>query len=476
MTSIPRRIPRPGDWSVRVRTGMASALALAPVLVLASVVALTVQRHDLTDSAALVAEEQARTQARDLAPSGADGSTEPGLSGSLGGEETLLQVVGPDGVEDSSPGLEDSAPLAPAPTGSAITRAEVRAVVERESDRFVAVGVPIDGTDRYVVAVRSLETVDEAAASTTRLLVFGVPVLVLLVAALSWALAGRALAPVERLRRTAADITTAGSGRRLPEVSGRDEVAGLATTLNEMLERLDASSRSQRQFVADASHELRSPVATIRTLLEVDARAPSDPDDLRADLLAETARLERLVTALLALARRDATDPQVRPQLDEPVRMRDLVTEEAARSRQHPVGLELHGDPVVGGDHRALAVLLTNLLDNADRYATSDVVVTLDVDASGTLARLTVVDDGPGIGLEDRERVFDRFVRLDEARTRDAGGAGLGLAIARTTAEDHGGTLRCVEPDIARGPGARMELLLPVAGTAPDQVTRRSRA
>ena len=432
----------PTGWSVRVRTGVAAALALAPVLVLASVAAVSVQRQDLTDSAALVAEEQARTQARDLAQGSTGTSNDSELDGSLGGEETLLQVVGPDGVIAASAGLTDSA-LAPDP-GTGISRTMVRAVVEGEADRFVAVGVTV-----------------EATGSTARLLAIGVPAVVLLVGLLSWTLAGRALAPVERLRRTASEITHTGSGTRLPEPPGDDEVAHLASTLNQMLDRLDASARSQRQFVADASHELRSPVATIRTLLEVDAQAPGDPDDLRADLLGEAARLERLVRALLSLARRDATDPQRRRDHDQEIRLVDVVETETRRPRRHQVTLEVAGDPRVAGDNQALATLVTNLLDNADRHARSRVAVSVTVDVSRRTAELVVADDGPGVPEAERDRIFDRFVRLDEARTRDAGGAGLGLAIARAVVEDHGGTLVCEAA--APAPGARFVARLPLS-------------
>jgi signal transduction histidine kinase len=453
----------PARWSVRVRTGLAAALALAPVLVLASVVAVSVQRHDLTDSVALVAEEQARTQARDLALAATGTDLDAALDGSLGGEETLIQVVGPDGVEAASPGLAD-APLAPDP-GSGASRVIVQAVVEGEPDRFVAVAVPVAGSDRYVVAARSLETTDEAVGSTPRLLLVGAPTLVLVVAVLGWALAGRALAPVERLRRSASEITHAGSGSRLPEPAGDDEIAHLATTLNEMLVRLDASARSQRQFVADASHELRSPVATIRTLLEVDALSPADPAGLREDLLDETARLERLVNALLALARRDATGPQPGVR-DHDVRLVDLVEDEARRQRHLPVEVRMSGDPRVFGDPQALAGMIGNLLDNAERHAVSRIEADISTDPTSREVTVTVTDDGPGVPAADRERIFDRFVRLDQARDRDAGGSGLGLAIARAVAEDHGGTLVCeaAQPP----PGARFVVTLPLAGSPDD--------
>jgi len=443
---------------------VAACLAIGPLLIAASVAAVLIQEHDLTRSVALVGEEQARSVARDLEQ---DPATSREVGGSLGGEETLVQIVGPDGVLDASAALGTRGPLAPPPPLGGVGQRIVGDLVAQESDRHLVVTVEVADSQVYVAVARSLETVDEATASTTRLLAVGVPLLVALVAATSWLLAGRALAPVERLRRTADEITVAGTGQRLATVPTRDEVGRLSETLNEMLERLDVSARAQRQFVADASHELRSPVATIRTLLEVSATVSMDDAELRADVIAETARLERLVTGLLLLARRDAARP-AGPVRHESVDLADLVSCEAARPRRLPVQVDCRDEALVSGDPDALRTLVGNLLDNAARHATSTVRATVWVapdavvpkpwrpaaDVSAPLsdrtarrtvswAVVTVTDDGVGVPEHERERIFDRFVRLDEARTRDAGGAGLGLAISRAIAVDHGGWLAC---------------------------------
>jgi signal transduction histidine kinase len=462
-------VRRPRDWSVRARTTVAGLAVLAPVLGGAALAGVLVQGHELTRAAATVAEEQARLVARQI---GADGTGPGGVSTTLGGDG-LVQVVGPDGVVDASSPLRDRPPLTGLPPVGGTTEAELSNVIAGEEDRYLAVGVRVADTTSYVVAVRSLESVDAATASTARLFAIGVPAVLALVAALTWLLAGRALAPVEQLRRRVSEISVAGTGVRLPAVSTRDEIGRLAETLNEMLTRLDASARGQRQFIADASHELRSPVAAIRTVMEVSASAPSDPDEVRADVLAETRRLEVLVDGLLALARRDAmlgTPVPPRGLVD----LADLIVELGERPRRTTLEMVLDEGVVVSGDRHALALLVGCLLDNADRHA--HVRIRVSVGHHHEAATVMVCDDGDGVADEDRDRIFDRFVRLDEARTRDSGGAGLGLAIARAVAEEHGGTLRCEAPTSGSS-GACFVLTLPMrASEAPSQAASAPRA
>jgi signal transduction histidine kinase len=286
----------------------------------------------------------------------------------------------------------------------------------------------------------------------------GDPILVVLVAVLTFWLVGRALRPVEALRARAAVITAADQRARLPVVATGDEVERLARTLNEMLSRLEVSAQAQRRFVADASHELRSPVATIRTLHEVAAAHAdvADWDAVSVDVLSETARLERLVDDLLLLARPSRPPGRTVELVD----LGALVREEVARARIVPVRADPAPGVVVVGHRDSLARALRNLLDNAERHTRS--VVDVEVAALGGRALLTVRDDGSGIDSEDRERVFERFVRLDEARTRDGGGSGLGLAITRYVAEAHGGQVR-VEPSEV---GASFVLDLPLRSSA----------
>ncbi|MGH3736332.1 MAG: HAMP domain-containing sensor histidine kinase, partial [Micromonosporaceae bacterium] len=246
---------------------------------------------------------------------------------------------------------------------------------------------------------------------------------------------------VEALRRGAAEITgSAGPGdaaARLPVPDSDDEVHALAVTLNDMLDRLAASRARQRAFVADAAHELRNPLASLRTQLEVAQRHGADAETV-TDLLADTERLGRLVDDLLLLARADegAADPG-----QDPVDLTELLATTVERLAEPRVPVVVApGDPVVvRGDARLLDRVLSNLVDNAVRHATSQVTLAASLD--GDHAVLTVTDDGPGVPEADRERVFDRFTRLDDARARDAGGAGLGLAIVRDLIHLHSGTV-----------------------------------
>ena len=243
----------------------------------------------------------------------------------------------------------------------------------------------------------------------------------------------------------------------MPVPPSGDEVAALATTMNEMLDRLEDASTRQRRFVSDASHELRSPVASIRTQLEVAMLRPERADwpVVAERVLAEDARLEQAVADLVDLARLDEGAPmteQAEVDLDE------VVLEECSRTRQVPVDVSGVSGGRVRGRSDALARTVRNLVDNAARHAESRVTVTLQtVDDT---VELVVADDGPGIPVEDRVRVFERFTRLDEGRARDAGGMGLGLAVVKATVERHGGN---VTIDDAAPHGARFVVRLPAA-------------
>ncbi|WP_407939755.1 HAMP domain-containing sensor histidine kinase [Nocardioides anomalus] len=258
------------------------------------------------------------------------------------------------------------------------------------------------------------------------------------------------------MRRRAASLSADDLGARLPVPVGGDEVARLASTLNELLDRVEDSTRSRRRFVADASHELRSPVATIRALLESDrvAAHPGGPAGLSTEVLEETARLAALIDDLLLLARGDAS----RPRDHGPVDLSRLVTSEARRARTVPFETDVEPGLRVVGDPALLRAVVRNLLDNAERFATAGVVVAAH--RQGAEVVVEVVDDGPGVPPADRDRIFERFVRLDDSRSRAAGGTGLGLAIVRQVVSDHGGTVT-VGP--AATAGARFVVRLPVA-------------
>ena len=293
---------------------------------------------------------------------------------------------------------------------------------------------------------------------TTLLITF--PPLVALLALVAWRVVGATLRPVEALRAGAEEITGGARPGRLPVPDSRDEIHRLAVTLNGMLHRLDAARGRQRAFVADAAHELRSPLTNMRTELEVAQRLRDSTDwpALADDLLTDVERLSRLVDDLLLLARADDGSTRALTRRAEAVELGQLLGEVAAR---YPaVEYERPAVPLrTQGERDALGRVVANLLDNAVRHAASS--VRLAVTADGAYQMISVSDDGPGIPAADRERVFDRFTRLDDARARDAGGSGLGLAIVRELVRRHGGTvaLRGSVP----APGLRVDVRLPGA-------------
>jgi signal transduction histidine kinase len=278
---------------------------------------------------------------------------------------------------------------------------------------------------------------------------FGIPLVVLAVAIVAWFLAGRALRPVEAMRQEVENISATTLQRRVREPRSHDEVASLARTMNSMLGRLQASRDHERQFLSDASHELRSPLASMRAQLETGSWS-SDADGVKA----EAARLAHIVDDLMDLAKADeAAPPTAETDLDE------IVLEEVAAIA--PTSAMLIDTTTVGaarliGDRQALARMVRNLVDNAARHASSQVVVQLtNVDGVVTL---TVDDDGEGVPDEDRERIFERFARTDSSRARNTGGVGLGLAVVRATARRHGGD---VQYENAPSGGARFVVTLP---------------
>lgn len=322
----------------------------------------------------------------------------------------------------------------------------------RGSLRVVAVVAgPEDDRQTVVVAAPAGE-----ARSSVRILraifLIGFPLLLAGLAALAWRVIGLTLRPVEALRRGAEEITGAGAAGSLPVPDARDEVHRLAVTLNDMLARLETSRRRQRAFVADAAHELRSPLASMRTQLEVAQRLGPKADWLATadDLLIDTERLSRLVDDLLLLARADdaGRSPARSP---EPVELTGLVADILGRyAEARVVPVQVGAEPVwTDGDRDSLRRIVANLLDNAVRHAASR--VTVEVQPGGTI---TITDDGAGIPPRDRERVFDRFTRLDDARDRDSGGSGLGLAIVRELVRLHGGQVELADA----APGVRAEV------------------
>jgi signal transduction histidine kinase len=293
---------------------------------------------------------------------------------------------------------------------------------------------------------------------TAALLALGIPFITGFVGYGTWLSVSRTLRPVDQIRRMLDEITATDLERRVPVPSRRDEVGLLTESVNATLDRLEEAVARQRAFVSDVSHELRSPLTALRMELELALAAPEDtdvPETLRA-ILVNAERLSAVVDDLLALARLDADRGFSR----EPVDLTEITDQEVLRRpRRTQVTVLSEGPVTVDGGRSELARLVTNLLDNADRHAASEVTVILRAEAPDT-AVVEVIDDGPGIDPEDRERVFERFTRLAEGRHRDAGGTGLGLAISRDIAEAHRGSL--ILTDRMDGvPGARFVLRLP---------------
>ncbi|MEO5711739.1 MAG: HAMP domain-containing sensor histidine kinase [Nocardioidaceae bacterium] len=375
-----------------------------------------------------------------------------------GRDDVVVQLVAGDGTVIASDHQATLAqPLLPFPG----VAQDLDVPGQRDHYTVVAQRITEDDQVRVVVVARSTEQTDRARDATALLLAFSVPVVVALLAAIVWVSVGRALRPVEAMRREADAITSAHLDRRLALPPGDDEIPRLAATLNEMLDRIDLSHRLQRQFVSDASHELRSPLAVIRQSAEV-ARAYPDRVEvagLADDVLAESQRLETLVTALLLLAR---LDDAAGPVADDLVDVDDLVLAEVTRTGRSGPDVPVDVSQVSGGQVRGSEILLAqvvrNLVDNARRHAESQVWVQL-TERDGWV-EMFVDDDGAGVPAEQREHVFERFVRLDVSRAREAGGAGLGLAIVRTIAERSGGS---VELGSAPAGGARFSVRLPAA-------------
>ncbi|MFE4513582.1 sensor histidine kinase [Kitasatospora sp. NPDC056783] len=366
----------------------------------------------------------------------------------------------------------------PSLTGRDVTM--IRQVTDPASSEALRQYTGIEGLPEQRVTVYLLvdpTAADEAEERITGILLRSVlPAATLFTALIAWLVTGLALRPVEAIRRRMARIGAGAFHERVPVPPSRDGIARLAETTNTTLGRLERAIDEQRRLVSDASHELRSPLAALRSSLEVPLAHPADVDwpEVVRGALTDTERLQLLTADLLLLA---ATDERDGPGAAEPVDLCDLVGEQVAE-RAHtggggPAFTAVALDPALvrGGEVR-LGRLVRNLLDNADRHARTTVAVSVTVEDGHAV--LTVTDDGPGIPPQDRERVFERFVRLDDARSRDAGGAGLGLALVRSIARGAGGTAAFTDPP-PPGPGARAVVRLPLApgagdGTPPGRV------
>jgi signal transduction histidine kinase len=345
-------------------------------------------------------------------------------------------------------------------TGEPIT--DPTTLDDLQSLMFDVIDITADGGERtVVVGAASTERIDAATDAVRQSLAVAVPLLVLVSAGLAWLLAGRSLRPVGEISDRAARLSIDDLHQRVPVPAGDDEVARLANVVNDMLARLEVGAAGRQRFAADASHEMRTPLSTIRVLAESMPPPADGSRDPGLGIVEQVDRLDALIADLLVLA---STDGRLVDR--EPVDLHRLVDDVVADMELTVAiqRLEARSTPMISGNPRLLRRVVANLLANADRHGDAQVVI--DSTVGEAAVHLAFEDDGCGVAPEDRDRVFDPFVRLDESRSRNTGSFGLGLAIVDTVVRAHGGRVTLEDP--IRLGGARFVVELPVVVAEPD--------
>jgi signal transduction histidine kinase len=448
--------------TVRVRVTVAAVVVVGLSMVLGSTWLLRAHRTSLTQGI----ETNARLRSRDIASTVADGAF-PRTLAVPRGDDNLVQVVDAAGdiVASSVNDKAERRISTLQPGGDGYAAESVGNLVGEGPFRVVARRVRTTAGPLTVYVAGSLGSVDESEDSLERLLLFGVPILVLLVGATTWVVTGRALHPVEDIRREVEAIGAEDLHRRVPEPKTADEIGRLARTMNAMLGRLEDATDRQARFVADASHELRSPLTGIRAQLEVDLAHPEHAkwQTTERAVLMDTVRLQRLIEDLLAIATAHGASNDASHR--ETVDLDEIVLSETRRLRgrsEHDIDTAAVSGAQLQGNPDQLTRAVRNLLDNAERHA--DRAVSVSLVETEDAVRLSVIDDGPGIPEDQHARIFERFTRLDDARARDNGGSGLGLAITREVVLAHGGSIT-----IDNAPGARFTVVFPLprGGSSP---------
>ena len=442
------RAPR----SIRARVTIIAVLVVAAVLIANAVMVVLLQRRSLMDNLDRSLEQRADQIAAsfdDLDRGFANSNTEDRFAQLLDTDGTLLASTG---------NVAGEAVPVDGPTGASQQQWTTSDIpLEDDNYRVLVRRVDHDGSAGVLLVGENIDDLQDAVRNLAFTLAGLIPLVVAALAAVVWWLVGRTLQPVEQIRREVAEISLERLDRRVPDPETGDEIDRLASTMNAMLDRLESSNDRLQRFVADASHELRSPLTRIRSTVEVDL-STSEPD-LEATcrgVLDETIAIQEMVDDLLFLARHD--DPHVLPRR-RAVDLDVVVDSEVERLREETgatVDMTGVSAGLVDADPSQMARLVRNLLNNAARHAQERVTIALT--QSDGAVRLLVDDDGSGVAEPDRERIFDRFTRLDEARAASTGGTGLGLAIARDIAVAHGGAIRC---EAAPGGGARFVVELP---------------
>ena len=444
---------------VRTRSAMAAAVVMTLSLAIAGGVLLLVLYRSLESTAqgaAAARAEQISAQLRTDTPREVDPSLLVTDS-----QVGAVQIVDATGTVLAA---SNGAPTSPLVTTS-LSNGQARSV-GRVEDRAVgfdywvsARGTAVPGGSVTILVGADREPIESVVTKVAALLAVGSPVIIALVVVGTYRLVGAALGPVEAIRARVASISSTDLAQRVPIPATRDEIAHLAATMNGMLARLERGRAAQHRLVSDASHELRSPLATITAALEMASGRPElmDNDLIDASLLPEAHRMRQLIEDLLLLARSDEDAMELRR---DDVDVDDLLLAEASRLRaMGSVHTVTHIEACrTVGDRVALARVVRNLVDNAMRHASS--TVTMACRPVAGRAVITIADDGPGIPAQDRARIFERFVRLDPTRTRSSGGSGLGLSIVEQIVRSHDGTVAV--GDAANG-GAVFTLTLPLA-------------
>lgn len=443
--------------SLRSRMVLIATTAVAVVVALAGVLIVLAVRSELISAADEVGEVRAE-QVAQLAAAG----DLPHKLVHAEDIEVAVQVVQGGRVVSATQNALGSAvfPLPLQPPGADRVIRVAALPIEREGPfRVTAYGTRTPQGDATVFVAVDVEKIDELLGALVRQGAIGLTVLLIVFGVVLWVVVGRTVASVEAIRRRAELITGRRLDQRVPEPAARDEIHRLARTLNDMLARLEESAKRQDRFVADAAHELRTPLATLRARVETAlARGNGEADaQLLPDVLEEATRMSSLVDQLLLLARSDAGTLNGG---DRPVDLDDVLRDVISSTRPGGVTVSVKDvQPVqVLGESSLLEQVFRNLLENAVRHARSAVNVTLTSDAGSAL--LMVDDDGPGIPQADRADVFRRFVRLDDSRERAQGGVGLGLAIVAEIVRIHSGTVEVTE---SPAHGARLCVRLPLA-------------
>lgn len=464
-----RRLARRLRGSVRLRSAAVATVIVGAVLGAGGFGLVTLLQRSLTSSVMNTATAEALDIASFIQVRGRIPRRLP-----VSVEDMAAQVVDARGtVLSASPNVAGQGPMAPLRPAPGVTTTRSGVVLHLRTRRHLHVPVARDhhfavaavgfrgaGLSGTVLVAGSLAAADHAVDTAEVGLWVVLPGVLLVVGLLVVALTGWALRPVEAIRSEVDAFSASDRHRRVHEPATGDEIGRLARTMNAMLARLDASADRQRQLVADVSHELRNPLASLRTQLEVAAAHPgADTPALLQGAIEEIGRLTTLVADLLTLAR---IDEGLLPMRADEVDVDELVLAEAARLRGRDrvdVSVRGVGAGRVLGDEAQLRRLVANLADNAERHARRRVAFGVRTEAATVV--VDVADDGPGVPVEWRDRVFERFVRLDAARPFGDTGAGLGLAIVREIARSHGGDVTIEDA----GPGARFVLRLPLAHT-----------